>query len=190
LVLRIGFVVWIVASLSGASAQDGRRRTVFNGRSEVGELWANVVLTGLRLDEPYLPMVIGIVNHSAESAIVDRDAIRLVGPDGLRYPMPTLKELRTGYGPIALDARAVSGAGIPYEVWRSEGRLVESNFFPNLTSSRRAIVIDEVTLPPGFAMIDLVYFAKPPGLEAGQPLLVEVAADGWPSPLRIGVVLD
>lgn len=183
-------MVALVAALSTVSAQEGTRRVVFSGRAEAGEVWANVMLTALRLDEPYLPMVVGIVNHSKESAIVDRDAIRLVGPDGLRYPMPTLRELRKGYGPITLDARAVSGAGIPYEVWRAEGRLVESNFFPNLTSSRRAIVIDEVTLPPGFAMIDLVYFAKPPGLEPGQPCVVEVAADGWPSPLRIGVVLD
>ena len=104
--------------------------------------------------------------------------------------MPTLKEVRRGYRRFNMDARAVSGAGIPYDVWRIERRLVDSNFFPNLTPGRRAMVIDEVTLPQGFAMIDLVYFAAPPGLKPGVPLLVEVLADGWEAPVRVAVVVD
>jgi hypothetical protein len=135
-------------------------------------------------------MVVMVANRSREAVIIDRDAIRLVGADGARYPMPTLKELRKGYKRSGLDGRAVSGAGIPYEVWQQDRRLLESNFFPNLMTDRRAIVIDEVTLPTGYAMIDLIYFAKPRGLGPGEPFLIEVHPIGWDAPVRLGIMLE
>jgi hypothetical protein len=165
-------------------------RIVFNGANDEGEVWANVGLTVQRLDQDYLPMVVMVVNRARETAMIDRDSIRLVGPDGARYPMPALKELRKGYRKITLDARAVSGAGIPYEVWQRDRRLLESNFFPNTLTDRRAIVIDEVNLPPSYAMIDLLYFATPKGLAVGVPFILEVRAVGWEAPVRLGIVLD
>jgi hypothetical protein len=166
------------------------RRIVFSGGNKVGELWANVSLTMQRLDEDYIPMVVAIVNRSKETVTIDRDAVRLVGRDGSRYPMPTLKELRKGYGQRTLDARAASGAGIPYEVWQRERHLMDSNFFPHLMSSGRSIVIDEVNLAPGYAMIDILYFAKPKGMKIGEPFLLEVEAIGWVAPVRLGIVLN
>jgi hypothetical protein len=103
--------------------------------------------------------------------------------------MPTLRELRSGYGKRRLDTRAVSAAGIPWEVWRRDRRLVESNFFPELTSGRRAIVIDELTLGRGDAMVDLLYFARPPALAAETPFILEVRAIGWQAPLRLAILL-
>jgi hypothetical protein len=183
-----------VALLSVASpdvdAQEPRPgQLVFYGGNEVGEVWAHVGLTARRLDEDYLPMVVAVVNRRSTSVSLDRDAIRVIGPRGVRYPMPTLRELRKRYNRQRLDQRAVSAAGIPWEVWRRDRRLVEANFFPELTSGRRAIVIDELSLPPGGAMIDLLYFAKPPGLAVGDPFIVEVQAVGWPAPLRLAIVL-
>jgi len=173
-----------------ASQDEAPRRLVFSGGNELGELWVNTSLTRQRLDEDYIPMVVAIVNRSRETVTVDRDAVRLIGPDGSRYPMPTVKELREGYGRSSLDARMVSGAGIPYEVWQRERHLMDSNFFPFLMSGRRAIVIDEVNLAPGYAMIDILYFAKPDRLQLGEPLLLEVRAVGWAAPVRLGIVLN
>jgi hypothetical protein len=167
-----------------------QKRVVFTGGNDLGEAWANVALTRQRLGESYLPMVVMIVNHSRGSITIDRDAIRLVAGDGKRYPMPTLKELRKNYGKFNFDRRAVSATGIPYEVWQRDRRLIDSNFFPQISVSRGAIAIDEVTLPPSYAMIDLVYFAKPSGLRRGDPFLVEIQPIGWDSPVVLGIVLD
>ena len=182
-------LVLVLAALSGPGAEEEPRRLVFSGRSDEGEVWANVGLTMLRLDEDYLPMVVAVVNRAAQPVVVDRDAIRLVGPDGLRYPMPTIRELRRNYGKLGLDTRAASAAGIPWELWVRDRKLVESNFFPDLMRSRRGIAIDEVSLGTGLAMVDRVYFARPPGLGIGTPFLLEVAPVGWQAPIRVGIVL-
>ena len=50
--------------------------------------------------------------------------------------------------------------------------------------------MDEVTLPPGYALIDLVYFAKPKGLARGASFVLEVHGLGWPAPVRLGIALD
>ena len=174
----------------GARADDGPRpRIVFSGGNEVGEVWANVKLTVQRLDEAYLPMVVMVANRSENAARVNRDSLRLVAANGVRYPMPALKELRKGYDKIHLDRRAVSAAGLPYQVWQRDRRLIESNFFPDTLSFRRALVIEELVLPSGFAFVDLVYFAKPPAAAPGRPLVLEVVADGWDRPLRLGIEL-
>lgn len=192
---RVAITTLVAAGLlaqpnPAGSAERSSPRIVFNGGNAMGEVWANLGLTIQRLDERYIPMVVMVVNRSRDTVVVDRDSLRLVGPDGRRYPMPTLKELRRGYRKSSLDARAVSAAGIPYDVWRRDRRLLESNFFPNTLTDRRAIVIDEVSLPPGYAMIDLVYFARPAGFGIGTPFLLEVAADGWEAPVRLGIVLE
>lgn len=179
---------WI--ALAAAQAADEPRRVIFTARTAEGEVWANVGLTGQRLDQSYVPMVVAVANRGGQAAVVDRDTIRLIGPDGLRYPMPTLRELRRNYRRMSLDSRSVSGAGIPWEVWRRDGKLVDSNFFPELASSRRAIAIDEVTLAPGFAMVDLLYFAKPPGLGPRTPFVLEVSPIGWETPIRLGIILE
>jgi len=190
--MKVAFVLFFaLASAVPAAAEDpSAQRLVFSGENELGELWANIGLTIQRLDEDYIPMVVMIVNHDRAPVLIDRDALRLIGPDGERYPMPTLKELRKNYRKIGLDGRAVSGAGIPYEVWQQNRRLLESNFFPNTLTDRRAIVVDEVTLPSGYALIDLVYFARPRGLETGDSFILEARGLGWNGPVRVGIILN
>ena len=186
-------LVLTLALIAGgsASAEDSSApQLVFSGENELGEVWANIGLTIQRLGEDYIPMVVMIVNRDREAVVIDRDAVRLIGPDGLRYPMPTLKELRKNYDRIGLDGRAVSGAGIPWEVWQRNRRLLESNFFPNTLTDRRAIVVDEVTLPPGYALIDLLYFARPKGLARGTSFVLEVDGLGWRAPVRLGIEFD
>lgn len=180
----------LVAGGVAAAEDPPAPRLIFKGENVHGEVWANVGLTIQRLDEDYVPLVVMIANHDREPVLIDRDALRLIGPNGQRYPMPTLKELRKNYRKTGIDARAVSGAGIPYEVWRQNRRLLESNFFPNTLTDRRALVVDEVTLPTGYALIDLVYFARPKGLERGASFILEVQALEWSGPVRVGISLN
>lgn len=173
-----------------AQQEEAPPRVIFDGANPLGEVWANVNLTRQRFDQEYLPMVVMVANHKDQPVVFDRDSFRLIGGDGKRYPMPSLKELRNGYNLFGLDARAVTGTGIPWEVWARERRLVESNFFPNLASNRRALVIDEVTVMSGNALIDVLYFAKPQGFAPGQPIILEVQAIGWETPVHLGMVLN
>lgn len=168
-------------------AQDGK--VVFSDKSQSGQLWANLALTYLRVDEPYLPMVIGVQNLSEEMLTVDRSSFHLIGPDGGRFPMAELKTLRESYDKAALDRRIASASGIPIDLWARQRRLRESNFFPDIGLSRRPTVINQVTLARRDGMADLVYFVTPSGLAPGRPFLLEVQPRGWSAPLRLRLIL-
>ena len=159
------------------------------GQNEFGTVWVNVHLTRMRVSEPYLPMVIGVQNATSQSVRINRDAIRLVGPDGRRYPVAGLKDVRDGYDKLNLDRRIANANGIPWEVWYRQRRLRESNFFPGVMN-RGGTVIDEVVLRRQDGMVDLVYFPTPRGLALNTPFAVEIAAEGWEVPLRLLIRLE
>mgnify|MGYP001765372997 CR=1 FL=1 len=175
----------VTAALGAAS--DGQ--VVFSERSEVGQLWANLSLTYLRVEEPFLPMVIGVQNLGGETLELNRASFRLIGPDGRRFPMADLKVLRSSYDKLTFDRRIVTANGIPVDVWARQRRLRESNFFPGVGMSRRSTVIDRVTLARGDGMVDLIYFETPTGLSIGAPFVLEVLPDGWETPLRLRLLL-
>jgi hypothetical protein len=183
--------VWLgmVSLLAVPAAAEGPQM-LFSEKSVLGQIWANLTLTHLRSAEPYVPMVVGIRNLAKSKIVIDRSSMRLIGPDGVRYPMAGLKEVRGDYQYFGLDHRFVSGAGIPWEVWYRQRNLRESNFFPDIRASRRATVINEVVLRRGDGLIDLVYFRRPPTLEIGRPFVLEVDAKGWEVPFRLRLVLE
>ena len=159
------------------------------GENSFGVVWANIHLTRMRASEPYLPMVIGIQNLTSGSVRIDRDAIRLIGPDGRRYPVAGLKEVRKEYQKLNLDRRIANANGIPWEVWYRQRRLRQSNFFPGVMN-RSGTVIDEVVLRRQDGMVDLVYFPRPRDLGPDTPFALEVAADGWEAPLQLRLRLE
>jgi hypothetical protein len=184
---------WLVALLgvvaaAVAAATDGQ--VVFSERSEVGQLWANLSVSFQRLDEPYLPMVIGVQNLAGETLRLGRDSFILIGPDGRRFPMADLRELRRSYDKASMDRRIATANGIPVDVWARQRRLRESNFFPDVSQSRRTTVINRVTLSRGDGTFDLIYFEMPAGLAPGAPFLLEVLPEGWTVPLRLRLVLS
>jgi hypothetical protein len=154
------------------------------GENDLGAVWANVSLTQMRIDEPFLPMVIAIQNRSDETVKIDRQAMWLIGPTRERFPMAELRELRDGYTKRRLDSRIATSAGIPVDVWYRQRRLMESNFFPDI-SGGGGTVIDRVTLRRQDAMVDLIYFHRPRGLTLDSPFILEIAPDGWEAPLRM-----
>jgi hypothetical protein len=160
-------------------------QVLFMEKGQFGELWANVTLTSLRMDEPYIPMVIAVQNSANEPVTIDRAAIRMIGPEGTRYPVADLKEVRKGYEKGRLDYRMFNAAGIPYNVWYRQRRLRESNFFPDMSSGRT--VIDRVVLRRNDALVDLVYFKRPPGFAVGRPFILEAHPEGWEVPTRLGI---
>lgn len=177
----------LVAAAIPAVTQN--RQLVFSEKSGAGQLWANLSLTYLRIEEPYLPMVVGVQNKSKRRAVIDRESFRLVGPDGTRYPLAVLKDVRRDYDKFGADHRIVSAAGIPLDIWARQRRWRETSFFPDIRLSRRATVIDSATLTNGDGMVDLLYFVTPRGLAPGRPFLLEVLPEDWEVPLRLRLVL-
>jgi hypothetical protein len=178
----------LIAVAAGlVAASDGQ--IVFSERSEVGQLWANLSLTYLRVGEPYLPIVIGVQNLSGETLELNRASFRLIGPDGRRFSMADLKTLRKSYEKSTFDRRIMTTNGIPADVWYRQRRLRESNFFPDVSQSRRTTVIDRVTLRRGDGTVDLIYFEAPTGLALGTPFVLEVLPEGWEAPLRLRLIL-
>jgi hypothetical protein len=168
-------------------AQD--KPLVFSDKSGAGQLWANISLTYLRLEEEFIPMVVGVQSFSDERAILTRDSFWLVVPDGRQYPLAELKDLRRNYDKSGLDWRMVSAAGIPVDLWARNRRLRESNFFPDIRMTRRPTVVDKVTLRRNDGMADLMYFITPEGFKPGMPFLLVVLPEGWETPLRLRLVV-
>lgn len=196
MLLRVMRTRWLPISLLAtllsvvalvASGQNGQ--LVFSEKTEAGQLWANLSLTYLRLDEPYLPMVIGVQNLSDRSLSLDRASFRLVGPDGRRYPMAELKTVRESYDKFSLDRRIATANGIPADLWARQRSLRESNFFPDVGLSRRPTVIDRVSLGRRDGMVDLIYFETPAGLQPGVPFLLEVQPRDWAVPMRLRLMV-
>jgi hypothetical protein len=159
------------------------------GHSTSGHVWVQLSLTRSRLGEPFVPMVVVVANLEPREAVLTRDSFRLTGADGRSVSVAGLKEVRSGYHKSALDRRMLSLTGLPTGTILVEGRVIASNFFPPLSGGSAPTVIDRVALPPYHAMVDLLYFARPEGLAVGQPVILEVAPEGWerPIPVRIQI---
>jgi hypothetical protein len=167
-------------------AADESSQELFYAENGSGRVWANIRLVGQRLDDAFLPIVIGIANTSDEPVEITRDRIWLSDVSDIVYTMPTVKELRKGYSRVALDRRAMSTAGIPWEVWVRSGTYEPSNFFPDMRARRgNNTVRDRITLRKGYGMIDLFYFERPRDLAPGSRFLLEVHPKGWEKPIRM-----
>lgn len=186
--MRFALVLAVVLAVAAPGVPQ-ESQLVNVGETDFGAVWANIHLTRMRVEEPYLPMVIGIQNLGSGSVRIDRDAIRLVGPDGRRYPVAGLKEVRKEYDKLNVDRRIANANGIPWEVWYRQRRFRESNFFPGVMN-RRGTVIDDVVLRRQDGMVDIVYFPTPRGLALDTPIALEIAAEGWEAPLQLRLRLE
>jgi len=158
---------------------------VVSAENQFGQVWVNLTVTGLRLGEPYVPMVVAVYNRSGDEATLGRSSFRLYGKDGRVVTVAGVKELRKAYDKVNMDHRIANSVGIPVGSWRRRRAVAESNFFPSMTSTRGGTTIDRVSLPPHYGMIDLLYFECPRGLALGELVVLEVAPEGWEEPVRL-----
>jgi hypothetical protein len=181
-------VVAVASSLSIPAAAGQPSPAVFKAATKEGRVWVSVDLTRQRLTEPYVPFVVAIYNDAKDSVVLRRENLKLIGPDGKAYGVPTIAELRTSYTRQNFDMTILRMYGIPFGTWLQPDRLVPSNFFP-LVLGRGRVRIDHVQIPPLYWTVDLFYFQRPPGLAAGQEVELEVQPKGWKEPVRIPVKL-
>ncbi len=119
-------------------------------------------------EEPFVPLIVQVANKSKVTFQITRESFVLEDSLGRSYPMAEGPEVSAKYGRLDLDRRlmvqnrAFTATGIGVFTY------IESNFFPS--SARRALLIQQVTLPPTTYMEDLLYFPVPETGLNGVPL--------------------
>ncbi|HPA80847.1 MAG TPA: hypothetical protein PLS95_08555 [Thermoanaerobaculales bacterium] len=89
----------------GELTREGRTLVRFTGtelQSLVSFRWADG-----HLGDEWLVLAVWLSGGSAATTTVDRDGIRLRGPDGTRYPLPSQEAFRAAYGELQLALRNV-----------------------------------------------------------------------------------
>jgi len=178
------------AMVSGVSpAAEGKAPImVFTDGGPQGKVWVNVDLTRKRLNEPYSPMIVAILNNAAKPIVLDRNSLHLVEPDGQKISMATIQEVRKGYKKLNFDWRTLNAQGMPFGTRLSPQYYVESRFFPSMADGG-SIKVDRLQIPPSYWTVDLFYFKRPTGLAEGQPIVLEAAPEGWEEPIRVKIQL-
>ncbi|HEX9428290.1 MAG TPA: hypothetical protein VGA64_10930 [Candidatus Polarisedimenticolia bacterium] len=133
----------------------------YNYREEgkVAILVAGVEAARFIRDEPFVPIIVQVANKSKATFQITRESFVLEDTLGRSYPLAEAPEVAARYGRLDLDHRLL----IQNRSFTSTGvslfTYIESNFFPS--STRRALLIQQVTLPPTTYMEDLLYFPVP-----------------------------
>lgn len=183
--------VLIVSALVSGSlvAADGKPPVmVFTNDGPQGKIWVNVDLTRQRLDQPYVPMIVAILNNAAKPIMLDRSSFHLIGPDGRKAPMATIQEIRKNYKKLNFDWRTFNAQGMPFGTRLSPEYYVQSRFFPSMTDGG-SIKVDRLQIPPSYWTVDLLYFERPSGLAEGRPVVLEAAPRGWEKPILVTIQL-
>ena len=118
--------------------------------------------------ESYFPLFVQVANKTKGTFEITRESFTLEDPLGKQYSMAPARELAEHYPRLDLDRRlfaqnrqfTLTGVGLY--------TYVQSAFYPS--SSGRALLIDQVSLPPQSYMEDVVYFPIPESGLNGVPL--------------------
>jgi hypothetical protein len=189
----ISCLVVVAAMVAGGALmaqEDEERLWEYNVEDDNGRAWANLTLTGLRMNEPFIPIVVGVQNNAKEPVTLKRDSFRLTDLDGLVYTLASVRDWRKHYDPIVQDRRMMSTGSIPWRVWYTSNKLGQTNFFPDLKTGRGNVLRDSVTLRRGYGMLDLMYFERPRNLAVKRPFFLEIWGKGWESPLRMRLLIN
>jgi hypothetical protein len=134
-------------------------------------------------NEPYFPLFVQVVNKSKVSFAVSRESFLLEDPLGRQYGVAPASEVATRYPRLDVDRRlfrenrAITANGAALFT------PIGSDFYPS--SSRRALIIDQVSLPPKSLMEDVLYFPIPESGLNGVPLRLLFHAQGLAEPIMV-----
>lgn len=173
------------------------RRLLLHTYAEEGALVTfavNVDATRRREKSPYVPIGIVIANNDVARLTVDRESLTLVDDTGRRYPLATIKDVKS-LGPGTLqDLRASNNfAGIYLRRFSGRTR-IESVFYPIQVSEpgfyARGIVADTIELPRNNWMVDVVYFPHPEGTLLGRHYELWFAPKELEDPVFVKFAID
>lgn len=154
---------------------------------EEGGLVALVVSSkpmSYRLDRPFIPVEIAVVNKGLSSLTLTRESFTLVDDRGREYPAVGRGELSRGYGSTDVDRRL--GEAAPFVAHRyASYRLVPSNLTPGFDAP---IQRDRLFIPRFGYILDFIYFPRPDGDLAGRALELVLRAPELPDPVFVRFV--
>lgn len=133
--------------------------------------------------EPYFPLFVQVVNKSKTTFAVGRESFLLEDSLGRQYGVAPASEVATRYPRLDVDRRlfrenrAITSNGVALFT------PIGSDFYPS--SSRRALIIDQVQLPPKSLMEDVLYFPIPESGLNGVPLRLLFRAQGLSEPIMV-----
>jgi hypothetical protein len=183
----VGSVIALSALLVTAPAL-AEDTTVFYGENELAEAWVSVDLARHRTEEPYAPFLVVVRCRGGEPAELDRSSFRMLAADGTADELPSIEEVRESYKKISFDMSMVRFFGIPIGTRLDMSRVIPSNFFPPVGAGT-GVRIDDIAIPNGYWIVDLLYFPWPDGLQDDRPAVLEIDAEEWETPLRVKLEL-
>ncbi|HKQ98685.1 MAG TPA: hypothetical protein VJV75_12485 [Candidatus Polarisedimenticolia bacterium] len=133
--------------------------------------------------EPYFPLFVQVVNKSKTTFVVGRESFILEDSLGRQYGVAPASEVATRYPRLDVDRRlfrenrAITSNGIALFT------VIGSDFYPS--SSRRALIVDTIQLPPKSLMEDVLYFPIPESGLNAVPLRLLFRTQGLAEPIMV-----
>ena len=118
--------------------------------------------------ESYFPVFVQVANKSKLTFDITRESFILEDSLGRQYGIPPAQEVAANYPRLDLDRRLFQQNRSITSTYVSLFTYIGSDFFPS--SSRRALLLDQVSLPPHTYMEDVLYFPIPGTSLNGVPL--------------------
>ena len=109
--------------------------------------------------EPYVPLFVQVANKSKATFAVTTESFMLEDPLGRQYGVAPAADVAARYGRIDVDRRLFQQNKAITNTYTGLFTLIGSDFFPS--SSRHALIVDHVSLPPRSYMEDVLYFPIP-----------------------------
>ncbi len=173
---------------AGNSTTDPGRLTISTQKTERGDLWVNVYLARHRLNDNYLPLVVGVRNDAKQPVDLRISSYTLVLPNGTREPAADIQALRKGYDKLEFDHRWLREMDVSTALGAWGVHYVPSRFYPPLTL-RGGVQIPIVEVPPQYWSADVIYFKRPANLKSGDTITLDVQAVGWKEPVSVAITL-
>lgn len=176
----------VAPAWAGSSNSDPGEATIFTQKADQGDVWVNAYLARHRLDDSYLPLVVGVRNDAQKPVDLKISSYTLILPDGTRVPAADIGALRKGYDKLEFDHRWLGEMDVTRALGTWGVHYVPSRFYPPLTF-RSGVQIPIVEVPPQYWSADVIYFKRPANLKAGDTVTLEVQADGWSQPVAVSI---
>lgn len=109
--------------------------------------------------EPYVPLFVQVANKSKATFTITPESFMLEDPLGRQYGVAPAPDVASRYGRLDVDRRLFQQNRSITTTYTSLFTPVGSDFFPS--SARRALLVDQVSLPPRSFMEDVLYFPIP-----------------------------
>jgi hypothetical protein len=158
-------------------------------------LLVDVELARMRKAEKYIPLAVKLANKGLKTLKIQRSSWVLLDPAEAAYSMPGFKALEADYKPYSADARYYARKIF------TEGDLQTSfssfhklpcSFFPHpyKDSLLHDVLIEDVEIPQGNFIEDLIYFPRPKEEAPGQVFRLRLLNDKLEPYAEVGFVID